>query len=295
MQARIVTPVAVVAMVAATPAVAEAHHVDAGGARCSLVGNVPTIRAWATFKDFTESNKPISGQLDLDQQNVETVNAFTFTGPDATWQSDAHPTTPGQHQVSGTFSWPGQGQENDRFDVDVSCPAPQPAPSPSPSPSPSPAPSPSPGQGPTPSPPSSPAPAPPAASTQPVTRTTPAACVYAKPSRYRITVTPRHQRHGLVRFRLHGPSVSHIQWYVDTKRAGLSGKSWEFLPRHGREYGVYFWVQQRWGRHLWGRHTIEARFRVIGSCGKARAARVQLLYFNHDPRPDDPVFAHPAR
>jgi hypothetical protein len=34
------------------------------------------------------------------------------------------------------------------------------------------------------------------------------------------------------------------------------------------------------------------RFRVKDSCGNARAARAQKLYFNHDPRPDDPVFAH---
>jgi hypothetical protein len=41
-----------------------------------------------------------------------------------------------------------------------------------------------------------------------------------------------------------------------------------------------------------GRHTIEARFHVPDSCGTSRTARVQLPYFNHDARPDDPMFAH---
>ena len=51
-------------------------------------------------------------------------------------------------------------------------------------------------------------------------------------------------------------------------------------------------AQQRWGVHLWGRHTIEARFKVTDSCGSVRSVRVQRLYFNHDPLPDDPIFAH---
>ena len=55
---------------------------------------------------------------------------------------------------------------------------------------------------------------------------------------------------------------------------------------------IYLWAQQRWGEHLWGRHTIEAKFTVKDSCGKARAVRVSKLYFNHDPLPNDPIFAH---
>jgi hypothetical protein len=34
---------------------------------------------------------------------------------------------------------------------------------------------------------------------------------------------------------------------------------------------------------------------VKDSCGKARTAHVQKLYFNRDPLPNDPIFAHPGR
>ena len=119
-----------------------------------------------------------------------------------------------------------------------------------------------------------------------------AQCVPKKLGKYRITVTPKHALHGLVTFHLRGPGVSHVRWFIDTRRAGASGKKWEWLRRGGRDYSVYLWAQERWGEHLWGRHTIEARFRVKDSCGRARAARVQRLYFNHDPLPDDPIFAH---
>jgi hypothetical protein len=119
--------------------------------------------------------------------------------------------------------------------------------------------------------------------------------VPAKLSRYRITVTPKHQMHGLVTFHLKGKKVtrvSHVRWFIDTRRAGLSGKTWEWTRHHGRDYSIYLWAQERWGVHLWGRHTIEARFRVKNSCGKVRSVRVTKLYFNHDPLPDDPIFAH---
>ena len=38
-----------------------------------------------------------------------------------------------------------------------------------------------------------------------------------------------HQLHGLVTFHLRGARTSHVRWYVDTRRAGLSGKRWEFI------------------------------------------------------------------
>ncbi|MBW8712118.1 MAG: hypothetical protein JF631_14185, partial [Mycobacterium sp.] len=107
-------------------------------------------------------------------------------------------------------------------------------------------------------------------------------------------VTPKHALHGLVTFHLHGPHISHVRWFIDTRRAGTSDKKWEWLRRGGRDYSVYLWAQERWGEHLWGRHTIEARFRVKDSCGRARAARAQRLYFKHDPLRHDPIFAHPA-
>ena len=31
---------------------------------------------------------------------------------------------------------------------------------------------------------------------------------------------------------------------------------------------------------------------IAFSCGNVRSVRVQRLYFNHDPRPHDPLFAH---
>jgi hypothetical protein len=117
-------------------------------------------------------------------------------------------------------------------------------------------------------------------------------CVPRKLGRYRITVTPKHAKHGLVTFHLHGRSVRNVRWYVDTRVAAKTRKSWEWAHNHGRAYSVYLWAQKRWGVHLWGRHTIEARFKVTNSCGKVRSVRVQRLYFNHDPLPNDPIFAH---
>jgi hypothetical protein len=268
---------AMAAIGAVAPTVAEAHRVAAGAAQCALVDNVPTITASATFEGFQDSEKPIDGELALDGTTLETVSGFTFAGPDGSWHSAPHTTTPGQHHVSGSFRWPNQNGADGGFAADVTCPAPESPPSPSPSPSPSPAPS-------------SPSPAPPAAA--PVGGgAAGSVCERAKSGRYRITVTPRHAKHGLVRFRLYGPRVSHVRWYIDTRPAGRSGKRWEFVRRGGREYGVYLWARERWGEHLWGRHTIEARFRVEDSCGDARTARAQRLYFNRDPRPDDPIFA----
>ena len=117
-------------------------------------------------------------------------------------------------------------------------------------------------------------------------------CVARKLGRYRITVTPKGALHGLVTFHLKGRNVTGVRWCVDTRRAGRSGKSWEWVHARGRAYSVYLWAQPRWGVHLWGRHTVEARFSVKNSCGKVRSVRVERLYFNHDPRPDDPIFAH---
>ena len=59
-------PTAVVAMTTAAllvPAAAEAHHVSNGSAECTLVGNVPTIKARASFTGFASYNKPIAGKM----------------------------------------------------------------------------------------------------------------------------------------------------------------------------------------------------------------------------------------
>jgi hypothetical protein len=116
-----------------------------------------------------------------------------------------------------------------------------------------------------------------------------------KLGRYRITVTPKGAKHGLVTFHLKGKGVRkvrNVRWFVDTRRAAKTNRSWEWLRNNGRDYFIYLWAQPRWGIHLWGRHTIEAHFKVTNSCGKVRPVRVQRLYFNHDPLPNDPIFAH---
>jgi hypothetical protein len=98
--------------------------------------------------------------------------------------------------------------------------------------------------------------------------------------------------HGLVTFHLQGQGVRSVRWFVDTHAAGTSRKTWEWVNQHGRAYHIYLWAKPRWGLHLWGRHTVEARFAVKDSCGRVRSLRIQRLYFNHDPLPDDPIFAH---
>jgi hypothetical protein len=187
---------------------------------------------------------------------------------------------PGSHHISGAFWWPHQDGMNGTFGADVTCPTPEPPPTPTPTPTPTPIPTPQPPV------------TPPAKESVEDTSVKAPACVPRKLGRHRITVTPKHARHGLVTFHLHGRGVRNVRWYVDTRGAGKSGKSWEWMRHHGRAYSVYLWAQKRWGVHLWGRHTIEARFKVTNSCGKVRAVRAQRLYFNHDPRPDDPIFAH---
>jgi hypothetical protein len=260
------------------PAAAQAHHIAASGAECKLVGNVPTITAQATFASFASYNKPIAGKLDVDAATVATITGFTFSGSNGTWQSGAVPTTPGKHHVTGTFWWPRQDNANGRFDADVTCPAPPPPP-PTPTPTPTPTPEP-------------PVVTPPVVATEGAVAQKAPRCVPKKLGRYRITVTPKHAMHGLVTFHLRGHGVRQVRWYVDTRRAAQSARTWEYVRRNGRAYSVYLWAQERWGVHLWGRHTVEARFRVTNSCGKVRAVRVQRLYFNHDPLPDDPIFAH---
>src|SRR3954468_14894397 len=153
-------PTAVIALAVAAlcaPAVAEAHHVDSGSAVCTLVGNVPPIKAQASFVGFASNNKPIAGTIAVDGKTVATVSGFTFTGSSATWQSAEITATPGAHHITGEFSWPHQDGMNGKFSADTNCPTPPkptppPSPSPSPTPSPSPSPTPSPSPSPTPSP-----------------------------------------------------------------------------------------------------------------------------------------------
>jgi hypothetical protein len=247
------------------PAVAQAHYLVRSGTTCELVGNVPTISAGASFESFDSNNKPIGGVLEVDDTVVETISGFTFPGSNGTWNSAQHPVTAGSHHVSGSFTWPNQNGQNGRFDSDVTCPAPATPPTP-----------PSPESGPTPAP-------PPAPQRAVAGETESGPCVPKKLGRYRITVTPKGATHGLVTFHLKGRGASRIRWYVDTRRAGVSGQKWEWLRQHGRAYSVYLWAQERWGEKLWGRHPIEARFRVKNSCGKARAVHVERTYFNHDP------------
>jgi hypothetical protein len=280
---RIVTAGAVVALaaVAGLPAAAQAHHVAGAGAKCELVANVPTITAWASFESFASYNKPISGSMMVDGTTVETISGFTFPGSTGTWNSAPAKTTAGDHHISGSFWWPNQNGQDGRFSAYVKCPAPVPPPAPA-------------------------APTPPTPETTPLAPSaqpqgavlgeteSSAPCVPQKLGKFRITVTPKGALHGLVTFHLKGNGARKIRWYVDTRRAAKTNKRWEWTRQRGRQYSIYLWAQQRWGEHLWGRHTIEARFKVKDSCGKARAVRVTKLYFNHDPLPNDPIFAQPA-
>src|SRR5262245_56757004 len=122
-------PTAVVAMTTVAllaPAAAEAHHVSDGSAECTLVGNVATIKASASFVGFASYNKPIAGKLDVDGKTVATITGFTFSGSSGTWQSGDVTTTPGSHKVVGQFSWPHQDGMNGKFSADVTCPTPTP-------------------------------------------------------------------------------------------------------------------------------------------------------------------------
>jgi hypothetical protein len=268
------------------PAAAQAHHVAGGAAKCELVANVPTLTATASFVNFQSYNKPISGVLKVDTTTIETISGWTFPGSTGTWNSAQHKVTAGPHHVTGIFTWPNQNSENGRFDADVICPAPKTPPPPPPT-------STTP-----PTPPASPVPP-----TPPTTTSTPpqgavlgetetSKCVPKKLGKFRITQTPKGAKHGLVTFHLKGKGATNIRWYVDTRRAAAKRKTWEWTTGNGRHYFIYLWAQQRWGEHLWGRHTVEAKFTVKDSCGTARAVRVSKLYFNHDPLPNDPIFAH---
>jgi hypothetical protein len=284
----IISAVLAAAVVGVTPGVAEAHHVAGGSAKCELVSNVPTITATASFVGFTSYDKPVSGVLKVDGTTVQTVTNWTFSGSNGTWNSAPKTVTAGPHHVTGIFTWRTQGSMNGRFDADVLCPTPKTPPPPPEPPTPPTPPTP-------PEPPVTP-PTPPATVVSPQSavlgQSESAPCVPKKLAKYRITVTPKGAKHGLVTFHLKGPRATKIRWFVDTRRAAKTNQRWEWLSKHGRNYSIYLWAQQRWGEHLWGRHTIEAKFQVKDSCGKARAVRVSKLYFNHDPLPNDPIFAH---
>src|SRR4051794_13278636 len=141
-------PTAVIAVTAAAlmgPAAADAHHVDSGSAACTLVGNVPTMKAQASFVGFATYNKPIAGTVAIDGKTVVTITGFTFSGADGIWQSAGIATTPGAHHVTGEFTWPHQDGMNGKFNADATCPTPpKPTPTPTPSPTPTPTPTPSP-------------------------------------------------------------------------------------------------------------------------------------------------------
>src|SRR3954451_18364860 len=102
-------PTAVVAMTTVAllaPAAAEAHHVSGGSADWSLVGNVPMIKARASFVGFASYNKTIAGTMKADGTTVSTIPGFTCSGSDGTRHSAALTATPGAHHISGEFWWP---------------------------------------------------------------------------------------------------------------------------------------------------------------------------------------------
>lgn len=261
------------------PAVAEAHHVAGGSATCSLVNNVPTIKATASFVSFDNSNKPINGRLLVDNKLVQTVSNFTFYGSNGTWTSNNIATTPGTHYVNGVFTWPYQNGENGSFSASVTCPAPpQPTPTPTPSPTPTPTPPVTP-----PAPPAPPTvpPVPPAPPTPPSPPVTPPKhCPDTSNKRYHITVVPRHASHGLVHFRLHGPHIRHARWYVDMHRR--HNARFENISNHTKQYNVWLFEQSVFGKNLWGWHWITVQA-AVGPPGCGHTASVRLHFFNNDP------------
>jgi hypothetical protein len=107
--------------------VAFAHQVTSFVATCE--GNK------ATFAGFSESNKPVSWVVSVD--NVQKLNgSFTFTGSSGTLTADySQPLPAGDHVVNFVATWPNQGDENGKFSQTVhGCAGPPTPPTPPPAP-----------------------------------------------------------------------------------------------------------------------------------------------------------------
>lgn len=264
---------------------AEAHHLEQNTSTiaCVLINNAPVIQIRAHFVQFTLGDQPISYDVRVD--NVDAQSGQVPLNPTSDFfHSVDLPTTPGGHTVLYTATWNG-GDNGGYFRTTspLACPAPVPpdvcngAPVPHGTPCAPPPPTVVGCNG-QPVPPGT---TPPVCTTPPPPKCTtcrpkpPKRCI---PGHYRITVHPKHIDHGQVTFRLIGPRIKHVRWYVDHRRHARGGHAWEHTTHHGRRWSVYLWVQNVWGKTLWGRHRVTVTFDT--RCGHRK---LTLKYFNHDP------------
>jgi hypothetical protein len=180
------------------------------------------------------------------------------------------------HSISASVRWTADGGGS-AVSQNVTCSGPTPTPTPTPSPTPTPTPTPSPT--PTPPPIPTPTPTPPPKPPEPPKKP----CPDTSANRYSITVTPQHATHGRVTFRLNGPHVRKVRWYVDLKRRGTTNHRWETLGGNAdRLYSVWLFSTTVWGKSLWGWHWVTVRA-VVGPKGCGHSVSKKLKYFNNDP------------
>lgn len=228
---------------------------------------------------YTYKNFPNNGKADM----VLWINGHQAKYGQATGLGTAPktftleaPLVPGRNSVGATTAWNTFGHQGFvKTYQDIVCDKPTPTPTPEP-----------PVVTPTPEPPTTP-PVPPAPPVPPVTPPTPPVppkvCPDTSADRYKITVTPRHATHGRVTFKLKGPHVRKVRWYVDLKRRGVSGVRWETLSGKGdRTYRVYLFSKEVWGPALWGEHWVTVRA-TVGPKGCGHSVSKKLKFFNNDP------------
>lgn len=219
------------------------------------------------------------------------------SAPKTTTLSTPLPVDNKPHTLYAATAWKADGGGYKASNT-VTCPAIQPPPTPTPTPTPPPNPTPTP----TPVPPTPPVvpPVPLVPPTPPVgcdgkalipgvaapdcTPSPPKpVCPDTSTNRYKITVTPKHAAHGLVTFKLHGPHVRKVRWYVDMERRGISKVRWETLSgKADSTYKVWLFSTEVWGKQLWGNHWVAVRA-TVGPKGCAHSVSVRLKYFNNDP------------
>lgn len=203
------------------------------------------------------------------------------TAPKTTTLTTPLPVDNKPHSLYAATAWKADGGGYAQSNT-VTCPAITPPPTPTP---PTPTPTPVPPVVP-PVPPVPPVvpPVPPVPPTPPVPPVPPVKpCPDTSANRYKITVTPKHAAHGRVTFRLHGPHVRKVRWYVDMERRGISKVRWETVSgKAGSTYKVWLFSTEVWGKALWGQHWVTVRA-TVGPKGCAHSVSVRLKFFNNDP------------
>ena len=205
---------------------------------------------------------------------VDGTTVATFTGQvlrvDRDVEQRAAEVTPGPHDVTGDFNWPTRRHEPQTFAAHVNCPKPTtPPPTPTPTPDADAPDARRPRRRPAPT----ATPAPPATPPRARPRRGPGEAEKARMRAQEAREVPHHRHaeaslHGLVTFHLKGHGARNVRWFVDTRRAVKTNKSWEWLRRGGRDYA------STCGRRSAGACTsgaatpIEAQFTVKNSCGK---------------------------